>query len=166
MKNKGVTYLLLIVVAIIWYNVFFRIKDNIMGENLPVADNMAIAKMYKTQPRKEFTLKANYRDPFSSKGSSVNVTEISTAAPQQPVQPVYKEPKLPPPPKVHHWPKIKYFGTVKNNTSKKALCIVNIDDMLFNLREGESELDGIVIKKIYRDSLFIQQGKDFKMVKK
>jgi hypothetical protein len=166
MKSKGFTYLLLIVVAIIWYNVFFRIKDNIMGENLPVADNMAIAKMYKTQPRKEFTLKANYRDPFSSKGSSITIASTNTT-PQIPVQPVFKEPKLPPPPpKVHHWPKIKYFGTVKNNSSKKALCIVNIDDMLFNLREGESVLDGIVIKKIYRDSLYIQQGKNFKMVKK
>jgi hypothetical protein len=165
MKNKGFTYLLLIVVAIIWYNVFFRIKDNIMGENLLVSDNTTIAKMYKTQPRKEFTLKANYRDPFSSKGSSGSIT-ATNAAPQMPIQPVYKEPKLPPPPKIHHWPKIKYFGTVKNNSSKKALCIVNIDDMLFNLREGESVLDGIVIKKIYRDSLYIQQGKNFKMVKK
>ena len=165
MKSKGFTYLLLIVVAIIWYNVFYRIKENIMGENLPVTDNMAIAKMYKTQPRKEFTLKANYRDPFSSKGSSGSIAPTNTT-PQIPVQPVYKEPKLPPPPKIHHWPKIKYFGTVKNNTSKKALCIVNIDDMLFNLREGESVLDGIVIKKIYRDSLYIQQGKNFKMVKK
>jgi hypothetical protein len=165
MKNKGFTYLLLIVVAIIWYNVFFRIKENIMGENLPVTDNTTIAKMYKTQPRKEFTLKANYRDPFSSKGSSATIAPTN-ATPQIPIQPVYKEPKLPPPPKVHHWPKIKYFGTVKNNSSKKALCIVNIDDMLFNLREGESVLDGIVIKKIYRDSLYIQQGKNFKMVRK
>jgi hypothetical protein len=165
MKSKGFTYLLLIVVAIIWYNVFFRIKENIMGENLPVADNMVIAKMYKTHPRKEFTLKANYRDPFSSKGSSGSIAPTNATL-QIPVQPVYKEPKLPPPPKVQHWPKIKYFGTVKNNSSKKALCIVNIDDMLFNLREGESVLDGIVIKKIYRDSLYIQQGKNFKMVKK
>ena len=165
MKSKGFTYLLLIVVAIIWYNVFFRIKENIMGENLPVTDNTTIAKMYKTQPRKEFTLKANYRDPFISKGSSGSIAPTNTT-PQLTVQPVFKEPKLPPPPKIHHWPKIKYFGTVKNNSSKKALCIVNIDDMLFNLREGESVLDGIVIKKIYRDSLYIQQGKNFKMVRK
>lgn len=163
MKSKGLTYVLLIVVAAIWYNVFFRIKDNLAGSDETFTETNSVAKMYKSHKREEFDINANYRDPFSGKKSKP--VEVSNPVPVNPI-PVYKEPKLPPPPKVHHWPKMKYFGTVKNSASKKPLCIINIDDMLFNLREGEAVLDGIVIKKIYRDSIIVQQGKNFKVVRK
>ena len=154
MKSKSLTYLLLIIVAVIYYNVFFRIKSNLIGEETIVAPNTAQMMILKSQIRDTFPLNANYRDPFEGIVEKPSPT-LDLAA--NVVAPVIHTP--PPPPRPHQWPKVKYYGLIKKSSSKKPLCMINIDDMLFNLREGEYILDGYMIKGIYRDSILIQYKK-------
>lgn len=154
MKSKPFTYLLLIIVAVIYYNVFFRIKSNLMGEETILSPNTSQTAILKSQIRDTFPLNANYRDPFE--GIVEKPTPSINLAPNV-VQPVVRTP--PPPPRPHQWPKVKYYGLMKKSTSKKPLCMVNIDDMLFDLREGDYILDGYMIKGIYRDSIVIQYKK-------
>lgn len=159
MKNKGLTYILLIVVGIIWYNVFFRIKGNLEEDEVQNTNSFS-ESLYKVKERKEFVLNASYRDPFSGiKAPVVTSNENNTSPPA----PIIREPKIIPPPRIHHWPKVSFYGIVKKHNSKTPLGIINIDNMLFNLREGEVVLDGIKIKKIYRDSVLLEQGKNEKM---
>ena len=61
---------------------------------------------------------------------------------------------------------MKYYGVMKSNPQKGNLAILVIDNMLFNLREGEFSNDGIVLKKIYGDSILIVQDKYSKIIKK
>lgn len=154
MKSKPLTYLLLIVVVVIYYNVFFRIKSNLMGEETIVAPNTTQMTKLKSQIRDTFPLNANYRDPFE--GTTEKPAPTLNLAPNV-VQPQVHIP--PAPPRPHQWPKVKYYGLMKKTTSKKPRCIVNIDDMMFNLLEGEYILDGYMIKGVYKDSIVIQYKK-------
>jgi hypothetical protein len=162
MKNKGVVYLLLVVVGIVWYNVFFRIKDNFFTEEtvLPSTENRTLKRP--TFHRDTFQLHADYRDPFHG---VTKTEEVKTLDPN--VVNTFTPPKpTPPPPKPHHWPKIKYFGLVKNQNAKSALCILQIGNSLYNLREGEMTQDNIEVRRITRDSVILAQGKYGKVVKK
>lgn len=154
MKSKGFTYLLLIVVAIVWYNVFFRIKSNLIGEDIILQPNSSQLRSLKSHVRDTFNLNANYRDPFE--GTTEKTADASSVLPIIPVQPVYVIPKIKP---VHQWPKVRYYGLLKKNNSKKTLCIVNFDDMLLNLYEGDDFFDGYKIKSIHKDSVVIQHDK-------
>ena len=151
MKSKGFTYLLIVIVAAVWYQVFFRIKSNLIGEDVVLPANSVQLMNLKSTVRDTFTLNANYRDPFEG------ITEHETAVvnpsmPIIPFQPVYVAPRIKP---IHQWPKIKYYGLMKKSDSKKPLCIVNFDDMLLNLREGDFCYDEYMIKSIYKDSVVI-----------
>lgn len=153
MKSKPFTYLLLIVVAVIYYNVFFRIKSNLMGEETILAPNASQIAVLKSQIRDTFPLNANYRDPFEGVIEKV-VPIININQPNIPQPPVYV-----PPPRPHQWPTIKYYGLVKKQSNKKPTSIINIDDMTYHLKEGEYILDDYMIKGIYRDSIVIQRKK-------
>ncbi len=134
-----------------------------MGEDTIVAPNTQMKIDLKSRVKDTFPLKANYRDPFEGTTEKPVVAIVDPSMQQMQQQPV----KLPPPPpRPHQWPKVKYYGIVQKNTSKKPLCIVNIDDMLFNLREGDYILDGYMIKTVYRDSVVIQYKKQKRCFKK
>jgi len=154
MKNKGFTYLLVIVVAVVWYNVFFRIKSNLIGEETVFQSNVSQLVRLTSDVRDTFVLNAKYRDPFESlptqKDENLN-SNLSTF-------PVYNTPRTTP---VYQWPKIKYYGIIKQTDSKKSLCIIYFDDVLLHLRQGDSFFDDNLIKAVYKDSIVIQH-KSFK----
>ena len=162
MKSKGFTYLLVVIVAIVWYNVFFRIKSNLIGEDVILPPNVSQLANLKAHVRDTFVLHANYRDPFE--GITVKSSEpVNSNMPIIPVQPVYVAPKIKP---VHQWPKVKYYGIMKKANSKKPLCVFSFDDILMNLRQGDSFYDDYVVKAIYRDSLVIQHKSFMKTFRK
>jgi hypothetical protein len=152
MKSKGFTYLLVIVVAIVWYNVFFRIKSNLIGEApLPQSNFGDIVKL-SAHVRDTFFLNANYRDPFESLPEQTDENINSS----QSSFPVYNTPSTITP---YRWPKIKYYGLIKQKDSKKSLCIIYFDGVFLNLRQGDSFFDDYLIKAVYKDSIIIQHNK-------
>jgi hypothetical protein len=162
MKNKGIVYILLVVVGIIWYQVFFRIKDNFFEEVILPPKNEIREKYIPLFHRDTFQLNADYRDPF--RGVSSVTEEIK---PQELNTQVNSSPKvIPAQPKPHHWPKIKYFGLLKSNPTKGSLCIVQVGNSMYNLREGEVTQDNIEVRRITRDSIILAQGKFGKVIKK
>ena len=157
MKNKGVTYALLVVVGLIWYNVFFRVKSNLFGEEETFVPSQATIRSMAAMQRDTFPLKANYRDPFSG-------TPVYTAPVAGPSTPVEHAP--PPPPRVEVWPQIIYHGQVRKTGSKEPLAILNVDGMQFYLRHGESIFDNYVVRSIYRDSIEMAHGKQKRMLRR
>jgi hypothetical protein len=146
MKNKGLTYLLLIIVAIIWYQVFFRIKSNLLVED--VFENKTTQKIARIDIVKDtFALIPNYRDPFGGK--------ISKSIPIDTLKNVKKSVQISIP-KVENWYAIKYFGLIQKTGSKNPLAILKIDGSQFSLRVGDEAFDGYVVKAIYKDSVLIK----------
>lgn len=154
MKNKGLTYFLLIVVGVIWYQVFFRIKSNLENTELPVnrADSRQLSQ--NAFARDTFVLQAGYRDPFGGKIHVQPSGEDFT--PQiQPDKPKIQKPVISEQP----WVKIRYYGLIKKTDSKNPLALLNIDNEQFSLHKGEEVFDGYKILAIYRDSVLISYGK-------
>jgi hypothetical protein len=153
MKNKPLTYALLLIVAFVWYKVFFRLKDAITSPEASITSTSeAPLKNFKIE-RDTFRLLANYRDPFGK--TSIDNKMINQDLPKPP--PV---PKQAPVKKVVSWPLIIYKGMLKKHGNKTALGIVIIDDNQLYLREGESVYDGIQMLKFTKDHAIIKYQKE------
>lgn len=157
MKNKGLTYALLIVVGIIWYKVFFRVLSNIQDdEEFVVQPNQSNGTLLSIH-RDTFTLNASYRDPF---GGSLKQHE-STAIVNAP--PVINTQKIKAQKVKEQWPSIKYKGLLRKTSSNNPLAIIYIDGIQLQMRKGEEVFDGILIKSIHRDSVVIVYQKEKKV---
>ena len=147
MKKKSFTYILLIVVAIIWFQVFARVKGSFFGEEAPEHQPIKNSMVMAPKVKDTFALNANYRDPFQDGGFTA-VEEIN----ENEIEQLMERPKPPPP---VYWPKIKYYGIVRNTESTKPLAIVNVDGVQLMLRKGEEIFDGIKLSAIGRDSILV-----------
>lgn len=146
MKNKSLTYILLIVVAIIWYNVFFRVKDNLFGESeVMLNQREQLISNIQIISKDTFELNASYADPFGA----VNRIEKIESKPiqQNNYSPANRSIK---------WPNIKYYGIVRKSSSSNPMGIIKIDGQQFTLRSGESPYDGLYIKRVWRDSVWVK----------
>lgn len=152
MKNKALTYILLIVVAAIWYQVFLRIKSNVSAEEGSPADLSRQTVEFQLIRKDTFLLSLNYRDPFTGKAQAAVKDELSLPEQALPPMPIMKPQFV--------WPKVTYYGWVKKTDSKNPLCIVNIDGILLYLRRGEEVFDGIRVVTVDRDFVELRKGKN------
>lgn len=153
MKNKGLIYVLLIGVAAIWYNVFFRVVSNFTTEESAIVAPNKSNSVYKSIDRDTFALLANYRDPFG--GSTIAVNQMLTdPQPTAPTKAIVKT-------KVKEsWPTIEYKGLVRRSNSTNPLAIIYIDGIQLHMRKGETVFDGIALKIVHRDSVLILYKKE------
>lgn len=152
MKSKVLTYALLIVVAIIWYQVFLRIKSNVTTEKEWNSSLLQNTQGITLIQKDTFLLDASYRDPFmgkAQKGPQEFLSPESVPVVEQPVKPTFM------------WPKVNYYGWVRKSDSKNPLCIVNIDGLLLYLRKGDEIFDGIHIVTVDRDFIQLKKGRNY-----
>jgi hypothetical protein len=163
LKNKGLTYGLLIVVGIVWYQVFMRVKSNFEADDtLPVNTTAAVMKRKIVKPD-SFRLQANYRDPFSGKLATAE-TAPATDPNQVPIATTVKPPK--PEPIVVPWPTIKYYGLVRKTTSNDPRTLIAIDGYMYKVKQGEQVLDNIFILKVTRDYVQVRYRKEVRTFEK
>lgn len=153
MKSKGLTYGLLILVGIIWYQVFIRVKSNFSNEEaISVQQNAPIFQKNIRKP-KSFGLKANYPDPFHTGGAVKRQIQTQIINPGPPPK---NKSKLKQKENSVYWPEIKYYGFVRNTNSKSPRAIVSIDGHLFKLLEGDEVFDNIRIVQATADELSVK----------
>lgn len=153
MKNKGLTYALLIVVAFVWYKVFVRVASNFTGEDTALVQPNDRKTAFRSIERDTFSLNASYRDPFTgSSGSLQPVTDQVPPTTSKPEAKVVKKTTV-------DWPTIRYKGLIRKTNSSNPLAIIYIDGNQLYMRKGESIYDGIVLKTIHRDSVIISYKK-------
>lgn len=152
MKNKALTYVLLLVVGVIWYQVFMRVKSNLDAQPEDGITQNANRPDYRPVDRDTFPLNANYRDPFGS-------APVAQVLSEEPVS----MPQMPPPRKMEEpWPSIKYYGLVRKTESSNPLGIVSIDGMSLHLRKGDEVYENLQIKTITRDSVIVKYKKQMR----
>lgn len=151
MKNKALTYILLIVVGAIWYQVFFRVKGNLMGDEETVMASEQRQQKLPPLERDTVDLKLNYKDPFGiTKKVKKNplLADVQNPVPTQHVRHTPKPQFI--------WPQITYYGQVRKTYSKKPLAILKIDNIQLMMRNGEEVFDGIILKTVSRDSIQVK----------
>jgi hypothetical protein len=144
---------LIAVVLLVWYQVFMRVKSNFSNDEVVEQSRTTSNEKLNEIKRDTFTLLANYRDPF---GSEAVLNDFTTINPFPEPIPVKIKPLKAQTP----WPKINYFGLVRNTESKTPLGIVEIDGLKMFVRTGDHLFDGLNITKITREEINISYKKE------
>lgn len=162
-KNKTLTIAMLLGVIAIYGTIAYKSvankqldveQSNINGLDL----NYSIVNYKKDN----FEINGSIKDPFNSKVSIRNSTIVKIQGPTKP--PVQN--KKPVKPIVKQWPVIKYYGFVKNtSTKKKGLCLVRINHNLIKIQKGETH-NGISIIAVFKDSIQLSSDQDLKTILK
>jgi hypothetical protein len=153
LKNKSLTYFLLLVVGGVWYQVFQKIKNNFEAD-VPVVNLSTTTPSRISLSKDTFALNITYGSPFEhdlrhvAKDSTKIVEETKAIAPK-----IKSEAP---------WYVIKYYGLIQKTESKKPLALLKIDGVSFRLRTGEEAFDGYLVKAIYNDSVLIEYKKKLK----
>lgn len=169
MKNKTITYVLLLLVLIIWgtivYKVFFYSEPT---EELYNIDNLNTTKTITDIPD-TFSLSLNYVDPFLKESrQSTYIKKENNIISKSKEKKNYHPSSTNRNTESNHsigivWPKIKYEGMIKNNTNVTA--IVSINGSSYFLKNGEIVHD-ILIQSITNDSIIVSYQKNIKTIKK
>jgi hypothetical protein len=134
MKNKTLTYLLALVVCLIWGLIIYRLlAGSSDSDDIPAKTETMAAK----DPLDDYSvitdtshLLLNYRDPF---GLTVQKDTIKRSS-KKSIQDKVKTPIEP----VINWAFIKYSGYMRNPGSKKLITILSINGKSVSLIEGET----------------------------
>lgn len=147
MKNKKFTYLLGLLVLIVWGIVIYRIFDTVAdGED----DFTPVQNVKEEKNSNDYSVPAdtthlllNYRDPFRlTRQPDTAVKPITQAAA---VKPLIPKPAF-------SWNFVKYSGYTRSAGSKKLLAVMSINGQSAILQEGETVADVKLIKN-YQDSV-------------
>ncbi|SHL98525.1 hypothetical protein [Mucilaginibacter sp. OK098] len=159
MKNKKVTYLLGLIVAIVWGIIIYRIFDAAAGSDdtvVPVQTNIK-KEAYNdfSIPKDTAHLLLNYRDPFGvTKQKDTNVVAVKRI--QNRIIPVTQKPAM-------NWNFIQYSGYIRNPASKKLITLISINGQNEMLTEGEVKRQVKLIKNM-RDSIKISYNGKIKYI--
>jgi len=164
MKNKSLTYILLIVVGIIWYQVFFRIKANFEENPVTNSNNGINYPTHLKINRDTFEIILPIRDPFYGSKNTNNFTNNSISKSKQINSFLITQAK--PIKQTTNWFSIQYFGMLKKNESKNPLAILKIDQELFHLRKDEESFDGYKVLSNYKDLVLISFKNSLKVFHK
>jgi hypothetical protein len=166
MQKKGMTYILLAAVAMVWGLVFYRILSSLGEEetSTPKISKTVVAET-NSEISDTFVLSLNYRDPFLSK-STVSVNYSTT----QPSSSVVVQQKVPTKvakvaPEQTDWSFLRYIGSVKNQSSGKQVALLSIHGIEKVLGVGESSNDLKVLEHS-RDSVFVEYRSEKKWIKR
>lgn len=165
MKNKPITYLLVLAALSIWAYVFYSIFSGVSSD-----DDYIIKQSNKTQQEdtsdiaiSKYSLLLNYSDPFLKNYSpSHNSSSSSISNPNKTVsKPIIKEnikqleDKNRLAADITFCKSVLYSGMIRNNTSKKNVAILTIENNEYMLSIGESA-NGITLLKIVADSIEVK----------
>lgn len=146
MKNKKVTYLLLVAVAIVWGLVIYQFFNRVGGADTFVSDNyVAMADNIQVE-QDTFEIVANYRDPFLGTMKRANYhAPVSSSAK------IKKKPE--PKPEVSiDWSFLSYTGKVENTVNEKSAYGILIYDDSYIMSKGD-EVQGVILDLVYGDSV-------------
>jgi hypothetical protein len=140
LKNKKITYLLIVLVALIWGLIFYKIYTNFGGKKR-VEKKMpqSVANVENGQRDSIFTLSFDYPDPFL-KGSGQ-----SSAAPI----------KNTGNPKIITWPLIEYRGLMTSNNKNESTGLLKVQASNLLVKQGKVYAE-IKVRTIMRDSIFLE----------
>ena len=168
MKDKKVTGLLLLGVLIVWGLIVYRIIKSV-GSDESVTQVAVVESTFKVQEidttTSGYKLKLSYEDPFlknvQSKLPKKIYKPVKRVEKRNPV--IKKEPQVQVP--QINWSMIKYSGSLQNKKNGQLVALMQFFGQPLTLSEGE-EKNGLLIRKIHRDSVEIKYSGEKKTILK
>ncbi len=162
MSKKKINIALIIVVLGLWGTVAYKTVSQYFfpKELLAFNDSQANTRLNFSQIKKNaFQLENIQRDPFLNKREeplpqNVVVRHVSPRIINKPV--VVSKPAV-------QWPAVHYYGYIKSKDKTEELILVKINNQLHKLRKND-QVDGLVIKKVYSDSIEVYFNKEKRII--
>lgn len=165
--KKNINIILILAVSGLWGTVIFKyIKQFFQDEkadlSLTATSNIILPKEVK---RDTFHLVALPVDPFLKKAYTpqpptqhmVVTQKINRQPKKVSPTPVIKE--------VTPFPEIHYYGFIKSKDKTEELILIKVNNTLYKTRPN-ADCQGVVIKKIYRDSIEVKFEKQKAVIHK
>lgn len=164
-NKKKINIVLIIIVLGLWFTVLFKYVNRFFYSNeTNFSTKVAINTKLINKIRKDtFELKPLGNDPFLNKTYNKPVVRTRILASYVP------KPKVNPQPvkvkTVTPFPIVKYFGFIKSSEKKEELILLKVNNNLHKTRLN-GNCDGVIVKKIFRDSIQVVFEKETRVIKK
>ena len=144
LKNKKITYLLIILVALIWGLIFYKIYSNFGGKKqVEKSFSHSTARVENRKRDSVFTLLLYYPDPFL-KGTDQSTDELLSTVTINTVTS-----------RIVNWPLIEYRGLLNSSNSNECLAFLMVQSSDFLVKQGKV-YGSVKIRTILRDSIFVE----------
>ncbi|MCX6182465.1 MAG: hypothetical protein NT150_11100 [Bacteroidetes bacterium] len=146
MKNKKLTYVLIPVVLLVWVIVGYKIYVKYVGGDDATVVEQGTPQFTKSKKViEEFSLQANYRDPFLGNSiSEPQVKQVDQLNMQRPDRLIPQPIQIQKP--IVRWPNISIGGKVNSTT------LILIGNRRSLMKAGDEEM-GVSLIKLYKDSV-------------
>lgn len=158
--KKNINIILILAVLGLWGTVVFKYVKHFFQEEPSTLAGTSISNVMlpKAIQKDTFALTALSVDPFLKKSYSPAPTPpVAVVAPT--IHPTPKKaPKKVLPPVVKEvtpFPEIHYYGFIKSSDKADELILIKVNRSLYKTRLN-AECQGVVIKKVYRDSIEVK----------
>lgn len=159
MQKKVINGALVLLCIVIYTSIFFKAfsKKEVMKNDYAVVDNYKSIDLSLINHKDSIALFFPKRSPF---GEPINSTKIIDQSFKT------KRPKAKQIKETMVWPKILYYGFVKNSNNSQKLAIVKVNNILHKTREGTQLGKNLKVVRAYSDSIIISFYKDIKTLKR
>jgi len=144
MKNKKLTYFLIVVVAGVWgliiYRVFSAVGNDGDAQPVVIKPLKEVFNDY-TIPKDTTKLLLNYRDPFGLTKQKDTAIKINNSIKSKPVITIAAKPAV-------NWSFITYSGYIRNPSTKKLVALVSVNGQNLALSEGETKSRVTLLKNL------------------
>lgn len=165
MKNKAITYLLFLIVAIVWGTIIYKIFFYSESDGVQVRIDNTQVKENAQEHIDTFSLSLNYPDPFL-KNSKVTPKNRANTPQTTQSQPGRKRVQKAAPQKqetIIVWPTIRYDGLIKSGVNTTAIVTINGKSHFLKKDEVEKE---VKLLSITKDSIIVMYQQKTKTIKK
>jgi hypothetical protein len=164
MTKKRINIALLLLVVGLWGTVGYKtINQYFFSKEFTFKDIKTTNTYNITKIEKDtFHLENIPRDPFLNKSSQIlnqNPVVKKTYLPPKVLNKPVFVPKL-----IVNWPLVAYYGYIKSKDKTEELILVKIDNKLQKLRKN-SEVNGLIIKKVFNDSIEVFFNNEKKIIR-
>ena len=150
MKKKYLNIPLFLFVVIIYGAIFLKLfgKKQVVEDN--ISNNMTYLKTISNYnvKRDSFDISSLEKDPFRiHRRIKKEKSPKAQTAKSKPISKINSSTKV--------WPKITYYGFVKNDSKPTRLALLKVDSRLYRKRETES-IEGLTLVKVFNDSIVLR----------
>lgn len=164
MKDRRLTYVLLLAVIVIWIIIGYRFYNTVRGDDVVVRPTYQPVQDIERGASEVYELQLDYADPFL-KEEKIQPPLLVVSKPLTHSKPIVSSSRsnLTDSSPTTNWKAITYLGIIRNNQTDQQVGIIEVDG-LRRLVKTDDRIPPFTIGKITSDSIGIQYSKTTKYV--
>lgn len=140
LKNKKITYLLIVLAVLIWGLIFYKIYSKFGGEERTEKNFLpSVVSVESGQRDSIFTLSLDYADPFLKGAGQSTDTPVKNVSN----------------PRIVSWPLVEFRGLLTNSSKNESTGLLKIQNSNLLAKLGKV-YSAIRVRTITRDSIFLE----------